>query len=415
MPPGGGAPGAFRSCPAGGLVVLFPSVRFFPAFILCGALASGLAGGLTALGAFAPWESALFPASLRAVPFPIDALAIPLLGFGLAWTTLDIGPRSLRLVVAGAALLEVALLSWVLARFGFGWPPFGSLAAGAIATLAAFLHGERPAGRWRHESRALFRGRTSPALLRRIASGVPPARLSGAPVEVSLLVLELGEPGTAPEATPDPLTLAAREITAGGGIIESWEPHRLTAFFGGVTGADPARAATAAAQAALDIRHRLEAFGDVPFSLAVHSGAGIAGVHPAGAASRYRISGEICRFAARLCRANALYGTRLLIGPETFRLSEPAFEVRPVELLHDGDTRPWAEIYELLAPAGHLGEEELARRDRFWQAVVLFRRHCPQEAARILRSLPEEDGPTRLYLRRIASGEETGPTLHDLP
>jgi len=386
-------------------------VRFFPAFILCGAIATGLAGGVTACGGFAPWNAAWLPASLHPVSFPMDALAIPLLGFGLAWTTLDIGPRSLRLVVAGLALLETAFLSWLLARFGWGWPPFGALCAGALATLGAFLYGESPAGRWRHESRALFRGRADAALLRRIAAGPRPATLSGATVEASLLVLELEEADT---RTPERLARAAREIIAAGGILDTREPHRLIAFFGAITGATPARAATAAAQAALDIAHRLETGGEpCPFSLAVHSGEGAAGVHPEGAGTRYRISGELRRFAVRLCHANALYGTRLLIGPETFRLSEPAFEVRPVELLHDGDTRPWAEIYELLAPAGHLGEEELARRDRFWKAVVLFRRDCPQEAAQILQTLPPEDGPTRLYLQRIAAGVQAGASFGD--
>ena len=72
------------------------------------------------------------------------------------------------------------------------------------------------------------------------------------------------------------------------------------------------------------------------------------------------------------------------------------------------------EVYELLALKHGLSEEEAARRDLFWQAIICYREGRLDEALAVFESIrPTErvDGPVEFYIRRIEQLRHGMPQL----
>jgi hypothetical protein len=126
------------------------------------------------------------------------------------------------------------------------------------------------------------------------------------------------------------------------------------------------------------------------------------------------VAGEPVEFARRLCRANLIYGSRLLVGTGTFQLAEPAIEVRPMELIQRYEDGQREEIYELLALRNVLSEDDLERRDLFWKGVVYYREQLWEDALGLFhgaRNPNGADGPVEFYIRRIEQLRSGTPAL----
>jgi adenylate cyclase len=116
-------------------------------------------------------------------------------------------------------------------------------------------------------------------------------------------------------------------------------------------------------------------------------------------------TGEPVELARRFCIANRFYGSRILIGPKTFELSSRSVVARPIDFLTGVDVRERHEIYEPLMLTADATPEQIARRDSFWQGVVLYREKRWAEAYSQFQKArgPDDfdDAPLQLYLRRI--------------
>ena len=117
------------------------------------------------------------------------------------------------------------------------------------------------------------------------------------------------------------------------------------------------------------------------------------------------MAGEEVAFARRLCAANLIYGSTVLIGARTFELAESTIEARPLELLRRRLGENWLEVYELLGEPHELSPEDLARRDLFWTGVIFYRE---KRLADALEKFTEArttangaDGPLDFYINRI--------------
>jgi hypothetical protein len=107
--------------------------------------------------------------------------------------------------------------------------------------------------------------------------------------------------------------------------------------------------------------------------LGVSSGAMIIAPMQDGNHAGLLTSGEPIELARRFCVANRFYGSRILIGPRTFELASRYVVARPIDFLSGVNTRERHEIYEPLWLAAEAKPEQLARRDSFWNGVVLYR------------------------------------------
>ncbi len=126
---------------------------------------------------------------------------------------------------------------------------------------------------------------------------------------------------------------------------------------------------------------------------------------PAQDNSNFFILGEAIELARRFCVANRFYGSRILIGPRTFELANHSFVARPIDFLSGVSAQERHEIYEPLATTAEAPADLIARRDSFWNAVVLYREKRWAEAYSEFQKArgpsSEEDAPLSLYLRRL--------------
>ena len=378
-------------------------MRSYRLTLICGALAASIANFLFAAGAFTQWTADVFGPG----PFPLwpqwaGAIA---LGFGLAWTTAAIRAHSLKLAVAAAALIETAVLSWLLALRGVAWPPFATLTAGGLATLFAFLHGI--SRRWRHirQIEDSLGASVSPATLERVLASANPFPFQGCEREATAVVCrcfnrrEMAE--TLPAADFVALTNAFSAVAAqalkeaGGVIIESGDEH-VHAVFGALLG-DGGHAARAG-RALLVLAPQLEAFrrractrwGVEPdCRAAAETGVVIAGIFGQPGAGGFGAVGEPIETARHLAQANQFYGTRLLMGSRAFLKAGGAIDARPADLVWNRNVRE--EIYEPLGLRGELSPEALARRDAYWLGVVNGRCGNASEAKALLEPLLKDE------------------------
>ncbi len=104
----------------------------------------------------------------------------------------------------------------------------------------------------------------------------------------------------------------------------------------------------------------------------------------------FGVAGEEVAFARRLCAANLIYGSTVLIGARTFELAEASIEARPLELLRRRLGENWLEVYELLGEPHDLTPEDLARRDLFWTGVIFLPRETAGRRAGEIHRRPHD-------------------------
>lgn len=373
------------------------------------------------MGAFAPWTRTVFGPELTPPSLWAQWIAALVLGFGLAWTTLDIHAVSLKLIVAVVALVETAALAWMLAWRGIIWPPFTALSAGMLALLFGFIYSLSRPGRRHRLIEEMLGDRISRSTFRKLLEGDEPFPFAGEEREASVVVCRFFNRRELAEAlsAADCVTLSnafcstvSAALTEAGGVLVEGDGEHFHAVFGALLrdGAHPARAC----RAALALEPRLDAFRrecrerwnvDPDCRIAVDAGPVIAGVFGVPGSGGFGVVGEALDAARHLCQANLFYGTRLLAGSAAFLASHGGVEARPVDLIWNREIRE--EIYELLAVRGQLPPEALQRRDAFWIGVIHCRSQRWKEAAAVLEPLLNdptgaEDPLVRFYLERVA-------------
>ena len=356
------------------------------------------------------------PISSRAVQYPLFIL----LAFGVVWASIDIPRLALKCIIAAGALLQTLTAVWVLNLYGIFFSPFASVTAVALAFLGAFLYSRGEAGSRKRVLAQVVGDRVSKKTFLALLDAAQPLNLEGERRKVTVVVCEIFNHDILETALSAPdyvaLTNSFRSnvsdfLVERGGFLDECDGESVRLVFGAPLH-DEKHAATACA-AALALAERLD---DVnrecltiwkqtfDFRIGINSGEMVVAAYGSRRLGTLSVAGEPVEFARRLCRANLIYGSRLLIGSATFGLAEAAVDVRPMELIHRFTDGAPEEIYELLAVKNVLSAEELERRDLFWKAVVYFREAHWDEAVTLFcgaRGHHGGDGPIDFYLRRI--------------
>ncbi|HWB59211.1 MAG TPA: hypothetical protein VG733_06955, partial [Chthoniobacteraceae bacterium] len=140
------------------------------------------------------------------------------------------------------------------------------------------------------------------------------------------------------------------------------------------------------------------------FRIGLNSGEVVTAAYGSKRLGSFSVAGETVEFARRLCSANLIYGTTLLVGPETYALAAGSIEVRPIELIRGKTPNSREEIYELMAMKDILTAEDLKKRDLFWKGIVYYREQQWEEALEYFQSsltMTPADAPVEFYIRRI--------------
>ena len=400
-------------------------LRYLKVSLFIGLVVSLIAVGLHEAGLWARMDAALARAfGAAAAPESHRILQYPFFiafAFGIAWTTIDIGGRTLKCVVAAAALVQVVVAAGLLHLFGVFFSPWACLTVILLSFAAGFVYSQTPGGSRKRVVHEMFGDRVSAQTFTKLVDSDQPLTFEGEMCEASVVVCEIFNH----EELSDVLSVAdyvamnnaflrnaSELLVARGGYLDECDGESLRIIFGAPV-ADEQHARTACA-AAMALVKRLDEVNDechrvwkqiFDFRVGVNSGELVVAAYGSRRLGNFSVAGEPVEFARRLCAANTIYGSRVLIGCGTFNLAETQVEVRPMELIQrHQDDRSREEFYELLALNGDLAAEEGERRDLFWKGIVYYRQELWDEALSYFysaRTSPGGDGPVEFYIRRI--------------
>jgi len=207
------------------------------------------------------------------------------------------------------------------------------------------------------------------------------------------------------------LKTASDYLVESGGYLDECNGECIRVVFGAPIPDE--KHAIRACRAAVDLASRLDELNKecdarwqrrLDVRMGLDSGDLIAAAFGGGRLGSFSVAGSAVDFARRLCASSPVYGTRILIGPDTYEPAAESLEVRPVEILKVSASRRRVEIYEILAPKHGLSPERERSRDHFWTGVLHYRDRQWEKAveeftkARI-SGIP--DPALDFYLRRI--------------
>jgi adenylate cyclase len=213
-------------------------------------------------------------------------------------------------------------------------------------------------------------------------------------------------------------TAVADEIRRYNGIIDKYIGDSVMAFWcapfsvGDEHALDACRAALAQIQAVAEVKRRLpEITGlrrDTPelvVRMGIATGEAVVGTIGSPNARSYTVIGDTVNLASRLEGVNKVYDTSIILAEETYRLVRHAIEGRELDVVIVAGKSEPIRIYELLAEAGGLDITAGELRETFAQGLEAYRRQNWETATvqfEMCRRLAPDDGPSRVYLERIA-------------
>jgi class 3 adenylate cyclase len=118
----------------------------------------------------------------------------------------------------------------------------------------------------------------------------------------------------------------------------------------------------------------------------------------------YTVIGDTANLAARLERANRIYGTQVLVGQPTAQAIGLQFEMREIDTISVKGKTETTQVFELMSAAGQLSEELARLRQRYEQARQKYLAQewdLAEATFRECLQIRPNDGPSRVFLERI--------------
>jgi class 3 adenylate cyclase len=392
--------------------------------LILGAIVSAIVLALHATGVTVPLEETAMSLLLRGqettrgVGVKAQYLLVILISLGVVWLVAKTSNRKRLGWLFGLFALELIALAWVSALYQVFFQPIPALLALGLGYVAGYGYAAF-GGRVSLRARDLFGGKVS----EKTAEVLPRGEFESEAKthEVTAVVCDLANKhDLAEERTPAEYAATiekfirdmSESFAQAGAYIESAGGEGIVALFGFPT-ADESQAekATRHALTLIDSRRSVNgdrpsgAFSDVDVHFGISSGTIIAAPIERNGSREMLTTGEPIELARRFCIANRFYGSRILVGPQTFESISDTILARPIDFLSGVDARERHEIYEPLSLTLHASPEEISRRDSFWNGVVLYREKRWAEAYSQFQKAGgpdgETDAPLELYLRRI--------------
>ncbi|MEY2536901.1 MAG: adenylate cyclase [Verrucomicrobiota bacterium] len=401
--------------------------RSFLTALIVGFAAAAVAGLLHATGLMFRFERAVSATVLRspaAITMSSEAwqyVTTFILAFAVAWLTLNSAQRRRLGLLISILLVELFVAAWICALYHRTFQPL----SGMIAIVLAFVLADR----WivfstrsrSHLAKTFFADRLSKKQVRRLVEGDIPLDVRAKAHEASVVVCDIAnkydlaeesEPAVFAEATEKFIRRTTQLLLEADGYIQAADGEGVVAIFGFPD--ETSDHADKAVRVTLDLveafrktrqENNGDFFGKCDIHLGVSSGTIIIAPLQNGERPGLLTIGEPMELARRFCVANRFYGSRILIGPRTFELASKNVVARPIDFLSGVNSQERHEIYEPLWLAAEAKPEHIARRDFFWNGVVLYREKRWAEAYTEFQKARtpghEDDAPLQLYLRRL--------------
>jgi adenylate cyclase len=358
-------------------------------------------------------------ATTRVVSAAWQYVFVFVLAFAVTWFAIENTRRNRIGWIVVAISAELLALMWVCALYRVSFQPLPCILAVGLSYAGAMTYVRLFARRRVHGVLPAFQGRLSDDQITRLRSGEIEFEGSARSFEASVVVCDIAnkydladtsEPGPIAQTSENFNRRASEILVKAGAYLQAADGEGVVGVFGfpGVA-IDHAEKAV---RASFDLKQLFTAplqssNGENPLNVGAHIGVSSGSVI-AGPTTENRdifVMGEPIELARRFCVANRFYGSRILIGPRTFELASTVFVARPIDFLTGVSAQERHEIYEPLAVAADASGDLVARRDSFWNGVVLYREKRWAEAYNEFQKArgpaDEEDAPLKLYLRRL--------------
>jgi len=346
---------------------------------------------------------------------------IVLLAVGISWLTFASLRRGRIGWLVGILLLELVGLAWICALYGVLFRPLPAMVAVVLAYGAAeawILFSRRTHS---HLVKTFFADHLSKKQTRRMMEGEIPLDPRARTYEATVVVCDIAnkydlaeesEPAVFADTTEAFIRRTTDLLLEADGYIQAADGEGVVAIFGFPDGdADHADKAVRVTLGLLDKfretrqQNNGDLFGKCDLHIGVSSGTIVVAPLKNGERPVLLTTGEPVELARRFCVANRFYGSRILIGPRTFELASKHIVARPIDFLSGVNSQERHEIYEPLWLAAEAKPEHIARRDFFWNGVVLYREKRWAEAYNEFQKARgpdgDDDAPLQLYLRRL--------------
>jgi adenylate cyclase len=212
--------------------------------------------------------------------------------------------------------------------------------------------------------------------------------------------------------------IASEAIRAHHGVIDKYIGDAVMAFWtrpfstGDQHAADACLAALAFDEALATLRAELPDIVGLRQNLprfavrmGMATGEVVVGTIGAPSSQTFTVIGDTVNLAARLEGINKLYGTRIIVSEDTYRLAQSAVEARELDTVAvAGKTEP-VRIYEIMSRAGAIDAARAETRRAYAEGLAAYRaRQWPNAEAAFRAALAAEsdDGPSRVMLDRVA-------------
>ena len=404
--------------------------RYLLVSLLIGFAVSAVVVSLAKFGAFGHFGAALaglytsagfLPATTDAasVGHPLEIALTVFAAFAAAWCVIDIPQSGHKVLVFLVLMLVIIGLSPTLALYGVLFEPFPAMSAAILATTAALVYSGTEHGMRKRVLIQVLGSRVSPGTFDGLMNDPAPIRFTGANRVVTVLTCrvfnhaelrERMEPGELVAMGNLFLRNTADFLMSRGAYLDESGPDMVRVFFGMLRPEE--NHADQACRVALELRTRLRNLNDecenrwfqrLDYGVAISSGPMTVGIYGSPRHFYFSGIGGDSDFARRLAQANSRYGSDILISSRCHQLVKDAVEVRPMEMIYDPGRNLMSEVYQLLALSADFSDEDKARRDAFWQGVILYRSGRFDEAlARFNEATPPGggDGPLKFFTDR---------------
>lgn len=213
-------------------------------------------------------------------------------------------------------------------------------------------------------------------------------------------------------------TLATDAIRARNGVVDKYIGDAVMAFWaspfspGDAHAADACLATLAQQEAVETLRAELpnllglrRNIPDLTVRMGLATGEVVIGTIGSPTARSFTVIGDIVNLASRLEGINKIYGTRIIVAEDTWRLAQAVIEARELDLITVAGKTETVRIFEVLGHADALSPDQELARQHFAEGLARYRARDwdPAEAAfRACLALVPGDGPSLLFIDRIA-------------